>query len=120
MLAATAREVIGWCRRLAQCSEEPGQTTRTFLSSPMREVHSLLSEWMRRAGMHVRIDAVGNLRGELPGTARNPRRLYIGSHLDTVPNAGAFDGILGVVLAVALVERLGARRLPYDVEVVGF
>jgi allantoate deiminase len=119
-MTTTARDVIDWCRRLAQCSEESGATTRTFLSSPMRDVHAQLSEWMRRAGLHVWIDAVGNLRGERPGTARNPRRLYFGSHLDTVPNAGAFDGVLGVVLAIAMVERLGDRRLPYDIEVVGF
>jgi allantoate deiminase len=53
-------------------------------------------------------------------TGSSAKRLFLGSHLDSVPHAGAFDGILGVVLGIALVERLGARRLPYALEVVGF
>ncbi len=87
-------------------SEEPGRTTRTFLSPPMRDVHNSLGAWMRELGMDVRVDAVGNLRG-IYGDPGAPR-LVIGSHLDTVPNAGAFDGILGVVLGIALCRN--ARR----------
>ncbi len=124
MAQETAREVIAWCRRLAECSEEPGFTTRPFLSEPMRGVHAQLSEWMQRLGMTVRVDAAGNLRGVLaaaPLPAGSPsKRLFIGSHLDTVPHAGAFDGILGVVMGIALVELLGEKRLPYAIEVVGF
>jgi allantoate deiminase len=120
-----AREVIGWCRQLAKISEDPTATTRTFLSRPMREVQTALASWMARAGMTVRVDAIGNIRGVWPtGASRAgapaPPRLYIGSHLDTVPNAGAFDGVLGVVLAVALVERLAGTKLPFGIEVVGF
>jgi allantoate deiminase len=119
-----AREVVRWCRLLAECSETPGAITRTFLSPPMREVHSRLSAWMTRAGMSVRVDAVGNIRGLYAAAASSmpspAARLFIGSHLDTVPNAGAFDGVLGVVLAVALVEILDERRLPFSIEVVGF
>jgi allantoate deiminase len=96
-----AREVISRCRVLAEFSEEPGFTTRTFLSPPMRQVHRLVSEWMEGAGMSVTLDAAGNLRG-ISGMGRRP--LMIGSHLDTVPHAGAFDGILGVVMGIALVE----------------
>jgi allantoate deiminase len=75
--------------------------------------------------MTVRVDAIGNIRGvfssRLPNTSNPPpRRLYIGSHLDTVPNAGAFDGVLGVVLAIALVELRAGKRYPFAVEVVGF
>jgi allantoate deiminase len=114
-LAATA---IACCRQLAQCSEEPGRTTRTFLSPPMHDVHRLLGEWMRGLGMTVHVDPVGNLRGLRAGASE--RRLLIASHLDTVPNAGAFDGVLGVVLGVALMEALADRRLPIAVEVIGF
>ena len=117
-----AREVVRSCRELAELSETRGATTRTFLSKPMRTVHTKLASWMARIGMAVRVDAVGNLRGVYPATPSTApsRRLYIGSHLDTVPNAGAFDGVLGVVLGVALLELAGNRRFPFDVEIVGF
>jgi allantoate deiminase len=121
-----AREVIRRCRTLATYSEEPGFTTRTFLSEPMRGVHAEVSEWMRRAGMEVRIDAAGNVRGVYPASsvaaAAGPRasRLFIGSHLDTVPRAGAFDGVLGVMLGIALVEALDGHRFPFSIEVIGF
>ena len=124
MLTERAREVVRWCRALAEYSEESGCTTRTFLSTPMHDVHAQLKAWMTSAGMHVRIDAAGNLRGVYaasPGAAGStPRRLFMGSHLDTVPHAGAFDGILGVVLAVTLVDLLNGRHLPFTIEVIGF
>jgi allantoate deiminase len=113
-------EIIERCRALAECTEEPGRITRTFLSPPMHEVQARLRGWMEQAGIRVDVDAVGNLRGVYPASRPDAPRFYIGSHLDTVPNAGAFDGILGVVLAVALVERLARRRLPYQIEVIGF
>ena len=122
--AEHAREVIGWCRRLATMSDDRTATTRTFLSKPMRDVHTALAGWMARLGMKVRVDAAGNLRGIYPAASREPedatKRFYIGSHLDTVPNAGAFDGVLGVILAVGLIELLGSRRFPFAIEVVGF
>jgi allantoate deiminase len=123
-----AREVIRWCRQLAKLSEDRHATTRTFLSKPMRDVHTALAAWMAGIGMAVRVDAIGNIRGvygprRREGTkeeASETPRFYIGSHLDTVPNAGAFDGVLGVVLAVALVELLGGERFPFAIEVIGF
>jgi allantoate deiminase len=113
-------DVIGRCRLIAQSSEEPGFTTRTFLSEPMHAVHAHVRSWMERAGMTVMIDHAGNLRGFYRSDQSNALRLLIGSHLDTVPRAGAFDGILGVVLGVALVELLKGRRLQYAIEVIGF
>ena len=91
----------------------------------MHRVHALLGGWMRAAGMKVRVDAAGNLRGVLPAAGPGAPRLLIGSHLDTVANAGAFDGVLGVVLGVALVEEVGAAwpgdaDLPFAIEVIGF
>ncbi len=114
-MSERARKAIQMCRELALCSEEPGRTTRTFLSSPMHDVHHLLGTWMRQAGMDVSVDAAGNLRGLRPGGAK--RRVAVASHLDTVPNAGAFDGILGVVLGVALAE---ATADGPTIEVIGF
>ncbi len=114
------REVIDRCRALAGCTEEPGFTTRTFLSPPMREVHARLRGWMEQAGMSVHIDAAGNLRGVYEASSPDAPRFYVGSHLDTVPHAGAFDGILGVVMGLALVEKLRGRRLKFSIETVGF
>jgi len=115
-----AREVIRRCRMLAACSDEPGFTTRTFLSDSMRKVHGMMGVWMTAAGMDVRVDPAGNLRGVFAGASTDARRLLVGSHLDTVPHAGAFDGVLGVVMGVSLVESLHGRRLPYGIEVIGF
>src|SRR5258707_11197121 len=115
-----ATRIIARCREIATCTEIPGEITRLFLSPPMHEVHTLLRSWMEAAGMTVRIDAIGNLRGLWPGPTPGSPRLLIGSHLDTVPNAGAFDGILGVVLGVAIVEELRGQHLPFAIEVIGF
>ena len=120
MSVESAREVIRRCRMLAACSDEPGFTTRTFLSDSMRKVHGMMGVWMTAAGMDVRVDPAGNLRGVYAGTSMDARRLLVGSHLDTVPHAGAFDGVLGVVMGVSLVESLHGRRLPYGIEVIGF
>jgi allantoate deiminase len=120
MSVEAAREVIRRCRLLAACSDEPGFTTRTFLSDSMRKVHGMLGVWMTAAGMHVRVDPAGNLRGVYAGASTDARRLLIGSHLDTVPHAGAFDGVLGVVIGLSLVEALHGTRLPYSIEVIGF
>jgi len=109
--------IIEWCRKLATFSEEDGKTTRTFLSPPMHDVHRELSDWMRSFGMEVRVDAVGNLRGVLAG---DRPRIMIGSHLDTVPDAGAFDGILGVVIGIALAEVASRRPHRPAIEVIGF
>jgi len=119
-MAARALEAVRRCRVLAECSEEPGVTTRTFLSPPMRDVHAHVTQWMVAAGMTVTVDHAGNIRGAYPGTTAGAARLFVGSHLDTVPRAGAFDGVLGVMLGIALVESLGGRRLPFAIEVVGF
>lgn len=113
-------DVISRCHLLAEFTQEPGFITRTFLSEPMHAVHANLRAWMERAGMSVAIDQAGNLRGVYPSIRPSSARLFIGSHLDTVPRAGAFDGILGVVLGIALIENLGGRRLPFAIEVIGF
>jgi allantoate deiminase len=117
-----AAAVIAWCRELAKCTETAPTTTRTFLSPAMRDVHARLGGWMRQLKMAVSVDAAGNLRGvrEAAPDLRPPPRLVLGSHLDTVPDAGAFDGVLGVVLALMLVELRGDAPLPFEIEVVGF
>jgi allantoate deiminase len=115
-----AQQIIALCRKLADFTEEPGHITRTFLSPPMHQVHAELRSRMEALGMAVSIDAVGNLRGYYPAKSNAASRLIIGSHLDTVPRAGAFDGVLGVIIGIALVEALQGRRLPLGLEIVGF
>jgi allantoate deiminase len=115
-----AARIIARCREIAGYTEVPGEITRRFLTPPMRGVHTLLRDWMVAAGMTVHVDAVGNLRGLWAAATEKSPRLLIGSHLDTVPNAGAFDGILGVVLGIAVVEELQGKRLPFSIEVIGF
>jgi len=117
-LREQADKVIARCRYLAQFSEEPGQIKRTFLSPAMRDCMHAVEGWMSAAGMAVKTDAAGNLRGQYAGTTGTC--LMIGSHLDTVPNSGAFDGILGVMLGLALVEALNGEQLPFSIELAGF
>ena len=117
---STAERVLTRCQTLARFSEDREGTRRTFLSAPMRDCYREVSEWLAAVGVSARVDAAGNLRGLYPGASPEAPRLLIGSHLDTVPNAGAYDGILGVTLAAALLEGLEGRRLPFAIEVVGF
>ena len=86
----------------------------------MRDCHREIAEWFRPLGAEIKIDAVGNLRARYAGADAMATRLLIGSHLDTVPDAGAFDGVLGVVLGLALLELLQGERLPFGIEVIGF
>jgi len=119
-LKIRAEEIIARCQRLATFSEMAGGTLRSFLSPPMRNCHRELESWLNALGAKVALDAAGNLRGFYAGEQPAAPRVLVGSHLDTVPNAGAYDGILGVVLAVTLLEALEGRRLPFGIEVIGF
>jgi len=115
-----AEEAIVRSRKLASFSEDTSGTRRTFLSPPMRDCHREITDWLKPLAIPVRLDAAGNLRASYPGDRVDAPILLVGSHLDTVPNAGAYDGVLGVVLAVSLLESLDRRRLPFGIEVIGF
>jgi allantoate deiminase len=119
-LAAAAREVLNRCALAAAFSEEPGKITRRFLSAPMKGLHAELTARMGQAGLAPRVDAVGNVIGRYPGLRSDAPVVMIGSHLDTVPDAGQFDGVLGVLLGLAAVQALGGRRLPFAIDVIGF
>jgi allantoate deiminase len=111
---------------LAKISDDPNCLTRTFCSPAMRRANALVGSWMRMAGMQVRTDAIGNLIGHYSSKSKikNQRSkiLLLGSHLDTVRNAGKFDGPLGVLVAIACVQHLhdSKTRPPFDIEVIGF
>ena len=115
-------DVVARCRELAAITEEEGRTTRWFGGAAMARANELVGRWMAEAGMAVRVDAALNLVGSLPGSDPDAGTLLLGSHLDTVRDAGAFDGPLGVVAAIECVERLRAQEvsLPFSVDVLGF
>jgi allantoate deiminase len=117
-----AANIMARIEALARISDDAGGLTRTFCSPGMRRANALVASWMRAAGMKVREDAIGNLIGHYPGATRHSKTLLFGSHLDTVRNAGKFDGPLGVILAIACVEHLRRNqiRLPFAIEVCGF
>jgi allantoate deiminase len=118
--AGLAQEVLRRCDRAASFTEEPGAITRTFLCDAMRELHEEVRGWMRAAGMDVRLDAAGNLIGHSHGTDPRLPVQMIGSHLDSVPDAGKYDGVLGVMVGIAAVQALGGRKLPFGIDVVAF
>jgi allantoate deiminase len=120
MLTRLTNDLLARCDILAGCSEVPGKITRTCLSGAMHQVHAYLGDWMRQAGMTVRLDAAGNLIGHYPAARAETATFLIGSHLDSVPDAGKYDGILGVLLGVAAVQALGGKRLPFAIDVLGF
>jgi allantoate deiminase len=107
---------------LAQISDEPGRITRTFLSPAMRRANDLVGRWMREAGFSTWTDSAGNLRGWLDGSHSDASVLFTGSHLDTVRNAGRYDGPLGVLLPIVAVEMLrdAGWALPFSILHFGF
>jgi allantoate deiminase len=115
-----ARCAIAECLHIAAMTEEPGRITRRYLTPPVREVHNHLRTRMESLGMGVRTDAAGNLRGIWTPDPPGRPRLIIGSHIDTVPDAGAFDGVLGVTLALEWVQLAREGALPIAIEVIAF
>ncbi len=120
MLESRATRTVTRCRELARITDVPGETTRLFLSKATRDAHALLLSWMARAGLETRTDDAGNVRGLRRAASVNAPTLLLFSHIDTVPNAGAFDGPLGVLLALTAIEELDATPLPFDIELIAF
>jgi len=124
MASSPAAQLIRWLDQLGRISDDDAQLTRTFLSPAMYRANACVAEWMRDAGLDVREDGTGNLIGRIEAvtSARRPKTLLLGSHLDTVRNAGRFDGALGVLLPIAALRELRRRgiALPFAVEVLGF
>jgi allantoate deiminase len=121
-LRELAQTIWERCEALARFSEHEGQLTRVFLSKELRDAVELVTTWMRDAGMTVREDAIGNVIGRYEGEPPDLPCLMIGSHLDTVRDAGKYDGMLGVLAGIACVDALASagRRLPFAIEVIGF
>ena len=115
-----ARWVLDLCERVGTLTDVPGSITRMFLSPAARLVQEMLRAEMLALGMTVRVDAAGNLRGMYAAGQVDAPVLLIGSHVDTVPNAGKYDGVLGVAVALACVRELRGRRLGFAIEVIAF
>lgn len=110
---------------LASISAEPGRLVRLYLTPEHRRAAHLVGDWMRQAGLQVRMDAACTMRGYRPAPGKGPlseKRLLIGSHIDTVIDAGRYDGPLGVIAGIVALEEIRGRGivLPFGVEVLAF
>jgi allantoate deiminase len=116
-----AERVLARCDKIAACSETPGAITRRYGTPALAAAMNLVAEWMRDAGLAVRRDGIGNLIGRLPAANGSPSApvLVLGSHVDSVPNGGRYDGPLGVLLALEVVAALQLPP-PFAIEVVAF
>jgi allantoate deiminase len=115
-------EIVGRINELAAISETPEHLTRIFLTKEHRAAAELIMDWMRAAGMRAHLDAIGNVCGRYEGERPGLPCLMLGSHYDTVRDAGKWDGPLGLISAICCVANLHkrARRLPLAIEVIGF
>ena len=133
LLKQAADRVAERCDTMARHSETGNSLMRTFCSDAMTAAHDELRTWMLAAGMNCRLDAVGNLIGEFHSSQRSLNQdgqpnegqrdvLMIGSHVDTVFNAGKFDGTMGVLLGLGVVEALKEAKveLNFAIDVVAF
>ena len=116
----TAREVLDRCAELDRFTATPPQLERVYLSREHASANAVAGRWMERAGLRTWQDPAGNQCGRREGATPGLPALLLGSHLDTVPDAGSYDGMLGVVMAIAVAERLRERDLPFALEVIGF
>lgn len=107
-------------RTLGSVSAEPNRLVRGFLTPEHRAAADLIGQWMRAAKLEVSEDALGTVRGHWPGTGN--RRLLIGSHIDTVIEAGMFDGPLGVIAGILAAEHFAkaGRKLGFGLDVLAF
>ena len=117
-----ARLVLQRCDQLGSYSEEADRRTRRYGTKAMRKTNKAVKDWMLAAGMQPRQDAIGNLVARYDAYTPDAKTLVLGSHLDTVRDAGKYDGPLGVLVTLACIERLFAEgmRLPIAVELVAF
>lgn len=116
----TAAVVVERCTELARFSSLRTGLERVHLSPEHAAANALAGGWIEQAGLRSWVDAAGNVCGRREGAEPGRPALLLGSHLDTVPDAGSYDGMLGVVMAIAVAERLRGTALPFALEVVGF
>jgi allantoate deiminase len=115
-------EIVARIHQLGAISETPGHLARIFLTPEHHKAADLILSWMREAGMSAHLDAIGNVCGRYEGDKPGLPCLMLGSHYDTVRDAGKWDGPLGLITAIACAADLNKRgkRLPFALEVIGF
>lgn len=122
--AAAAEEILDRCDQLAELTCMENGIERDYLSPQMAQAYELTARWLEEGGLATHIDQAGNLVGRLEGREPGLPALVLGSHLDSVPDAGKYDGILGVVTAVSVATHLARtgknKELPFAIEVLGF
>ncbi|MBY0240960.1 MAG: allantoate amidohydrolase [Burkholderiaceae bacterium] len=119
---ALGATILAWAEQLGTLSEDKHGLTCTYLTATHRATAVQLMQWMREAGMHAHIDAVGNVVGRFLSTDPQARTLITGSHYDTVRNGGKYDGRQGILTAIAVVKHMNDKgmALPFHLEVIAF
>ncbi|MBK8007429.1 MAG: allantoate amidohydrolase [Rhizobiales bacterium] len=114
--------IMSLAEHLAQWSEQPDALTVTYFSEAHRKVAAELDVLLRAAGMEVRTDPIGNVVGRYKAAQPNAKTLLLGSHYDTVRNGGKYDGRLGILVPLVLIEHLNRtrQRLPFNIELLCF
>lgn len=126
-IARLGQRAEAMLEELAAISEEPDRLTRRFLTPEHKRAAHLVAQWMAEAAMETAEDAVGTVIGHYPADgeaagANAVPRLLVGSHIDTVINAGKYDGMLGVVAGILAIEHFRdlGRRFPFAIDVLAF
>ena len=113
--------ILAMAERLAEWSDTPGLTC-TYMTPAHRSTAAQLHRWMLAAGLTAEIDAIGNVVGRIPASDPAARTVIVGSHYDTVVNAGKYDGRLGILIALAVMEHIKKLdiQLPFNLELIAF
>ena len=119
---ARAEQIMQRIQQLAAISEDADGVTRTFGTPAFLQGRTLVQGWLQAAGLPTRIDGIGNLRARLLSPNPEAKTFVLASHIDTVVNAGKFDGPLGVLMGLDLLENLLAQKaeLPFHIELIAF
>ena len=117
-----AEKVLQRINELASVSEDEGYITRTYGTKAFIEGRNKVEHWMKEAGLQTSADNIGNIRGRLLSKNDHAKTFVIASHIDTVINAGKFDGPLGVLMGLDLLGELNQSNtaLPFHIELIGF
>lgn len=119
--SALAHQVMARCDELGAISQSD-YVDRRYLTKEHKAANALVASWMEQAGMTTWQDSAGNLWGRYQSDNTDAKSLLFGSHLDTVPNGGKYDGMLGVIAPIALIAHYHqqGRAFPYHIDIVGF